>query len=71
MKVHKITAYFIDVDDLGMNGTIEVISGHKNLCLAGVTKKETSEFMKWDDNHPINITGTDLDSYWSAIRGSE
>ena len=59
-KVHKVTLYIVDHDQLGHEGVVETIEStrYPNRCISPhVVDIETKE-VEWSDDHPLNQTAT-------------
>lgn len=70
MKAHVLTVVVIDFEDQGLDACIlELEAGHfGNDCIAPrVREMRSVDIGEWDDDHPLNIAGTDVLA-WLAAR---
>lgn len=63
-QVHKITAYFVDTENMGIANIKEIISMNKYLPMPSFTLAETVEVKEWSDEHPANLLSTNMDDWW-------
>lgn len=55
-KVHKVTLFIVDHDDINVNGVVSALENtcYPNRCIRPhVMSIETKE-VEWDDEHPLN-----------------
>ena len=61
MKVHRVTLYIVDFDQLGPEGVAEelVSARYANRCISpNVLRVETREIGEWDESNPLNRAST-------------
>lgn len=61
MKVHRVTLYIVDFDELGAIGVRETLENQNfpNHCISpNVLSVETADCGDWDDDHPLNKIST-------------
>lgn len=57
MKVHKVTLYIVDFDQVGADDVKTLIENarYPNPCISPlVLDVKTAEIGEWDDSHPLN-----------------
>ena len=57
MKVHKVTLFIVDHDELGSDGVIDELTHtrYANDCInPHVISVETADCGEWTDEHPLN-----------------
>ena len=64
MKAHIITILCVDHEEIGLDGSADLIKDSRYLFAQVVTKR-TIEIGEWTDDHPTNKRGTDL-AAWVA-----
>lgn len=59
-KIHKITLYVIDHDDVGAEGVREVIESarYPNRSVVPRVEHVETRVVEWRDDHPLNIGAT-------------
>ncbi len=72
MKVHKITLYVIDHDQIGSDGCRAALenTNYPNDCIwPHVLSVETADCGEWSDDHPLNKPGAghEIERLFSAI----
>jgi hypothetical protein len=61
MKVHKITLYVIDFDDVGVDAVKEELKNteYANHCINPLSlSSHTRDIGEWSDDHPLNFFTT-------------
>lgn len=59
MKVHRVTFYVVDFDQIGADGVRETLENTRfpNDCMnPTVLSVETADCGEWSDDHPLNLT---------------
>lgn len=67
IKLHKVTLYVVDRDELGSEGLAEAMRTvhHRDHCVhARQIGVETVDISLWSDLHRCNMNGTDLGEYF-------
>lgn len=75
VKVHKVTLYVVDFDEVGAKGVAQVLEDTKypNRCIdPRVLEVDTAELGEWDDSSPLNmvdisVVKAELDRLFSKV----
>jgi len=70
MKLHKITLYLADLnnDSSLRDAKVEIENGISDYFTKWFGKCESKGIGEWDDEHELNSTKIDVDSYWNKIK---
>ena len=69
MKLHRVTVYIVDHDELGANDVKVEMENvrYPNHCISPrITSVETVDIGEWSDDHPANRLSCELSEYFKA-----
>ena len=62
MKMHKITLYVMDFDDIGVKDIETIIDQNRYLSLFRFLS-ETVDIGEWEDENPLNYNDTPIEQF--------
>ena len=69
MEAYRISVIVVDFDEVGLDGVREAIElqRYPNDCIhPSCGRAESIDLGEWDDDHPLNMCGTDRDAWFDA-----
>lgn len=72
MKTYKVVLSITDHDDIGLQEIKNIIENTKypNHCIDPCVVDISSKYIKWSNDHPLNITSKMKETFWQLFGGS-